>query len=1254
MTKNRRKGVLWLTLAAAILAMCAVFFTACNSGEDPSQQGGEQEIAVESVTLDRQTLTLEAGGSATLVATVLPADASDRNVTWSSSAPSVVSVDGGTVHALARGTATITAASGNGKTATCTVTVNAETPPAVTQVEGATIEGLQIYMRVDENTDSVPLLDKVTVSAGTWKLYSDILGQHEIVTKIAAGASGVLEDGENVFYLILTGEYGATSVYTLTVYRAFTAYTVSYARGADEATGDIPAAAEYKPGAQVTLAAADTFARDGYAFVGWSDGENTYNAGEVYTMPEQDVTFTAQWEELTYELRYARGAYDATGSIPATAEYKAGEQVTLAAADTFTRDEYVFVGWNDGEDTYQAGEVYPMPARNVTLTAQWEEVTYTLSYARGADSATGEIPASSEHLESAVVTLLGADTFEREGYLFKGWSDGETIYEAGAVYIMPARDVTMTAQWESALPDGTELIASIPDSELTTQAVCAGNTATAHWFAEYMATGLRFTVYVADTTPYIEEGSILLSDYVDITISKVQSVFGYSDGTIALTIDAEGNFVIRNLGTDQYVDDTGVTVMANYFTLEDKRVDGYKIVATVPYELTEVTAARKNAALCFGFANAVTDGGCEKVFDGTYGTRYDNVITYMALTEDNAFAENPYLAKGEFWGDGNENLIASSFWDLSGDDGTEDASVELMRDDNADNYLYIKNSNAKEFYAEVQLNVKGFGKDDLWPKFGMTVTTADGERGFFFYVDAIANYIGNAINTDSIDVGLATRSGAGAGKYIGYTTIGNLGGGATSADYQGDNYITLGIYRNGNFFRLYVQGRRCGEYTFDIAADDEVYVGLASFSLLLNAKGYSFETENLGDYEITQEDVDYLFLGDSYLNDGYWDSFWNTYRIRSAANLAMGATEIADWQRQIGTIKQRYNPQKIVFHIGVYDIDNGASAQTVAADLDALIAAYRQAFPDAQIYWITIADNMLFQSEWADYHTVNAHMKDKSAEGNFYVIDVASLITPDENGDTMHWFCMDRFHFDVDGYSVFGKTVNEALGIARTQTGSGLGNVTAQGAPASYYTAGWEYDGSVWHNAGDFAEKIGAEAQLFISDAYAADIYAEAKLSIASLYSTDYYSKAGILIASEQQSYFFFINLSTVNINLTGWDNNTGALTYRAAGEDWVWREADFFPGNGGYVGLGDEAYDYNDDPNAYKTLGVLKDGSDLYFFAGGKPVGGKIASKFAPEEKVTVSVFNFNVNMYAKDGYSTTDADLLAEKLALATGALS
>ena len=80
-------------------------------------------VAVTEVTLSQTNLTLDEGESATLTATVLPADATDKTVTWSSSNPSVVSVSGGVVTAVREGTATITASAG-GKTAQCTVTVN--------------------------------------------------------------------------------------------------------------------------------------------------------------------------------------------------------------------------------------------------------------------------------------------------------------------------------------------------------------------------------------------------------------------------------------------------------------------------------------------------------------------------------------------------------------------------------------------------------------------------------------------------------------------------------------------------------------------------------------------------------------------------------------------------------------------------------------------------------------------------------------------------------------------------------------------------------------------------------------------------------------------------------------------------------------------------------------------------------------------------------------------------------------------------
>lgn len=79
-------------------------------------------VAVTSITLDKTTLSLAVGESATLTATVKPDDATDKTVVWSSSDESVVKVDNGKVTALTTGQARITAAVGN-ITASCDVTV---------------------------------------------------------------------------------------------------------------------------------------------------------------------------------------------------------------------------------------------------------------------------------------------------------------------------------------------------------------------------------------------------------------------------------------------------------------------------------------------------------------------------------------------------------------------------------------------------------------------------------------------------------------------------------------------------------------------------------------------------------------------------------------------------------------------------------------------------------------------------------------------------------------------------------------------------------------------------------------------------------------------------------------------------------------------------------------------------------------------------------------------------------------------------
>ena len=84
-----------------------------------------EPVAVTGVALNKTSTTLKFGGSETLVATVSPDDAENKNVTWSSNNENVVTVDGNgvlTTVGVGNATITVTTVDGNHK-ATCDVTV---------------------------------------------------------------------------------------------------------------------------------------------------------------------------------------------------------------------------------------------------------------------------------------------------------------------------------------------------------------------------------------------------------------------------------------------------------------------------------------------------------------------------------------------------------------------------------------------------------------------------------------------------------------------------------------------------------------------------------------------------------------------------------------------------------------------------------------------------------------------------------------------------------------------------------------------------------------------------------------------------------------------------------------------------------------------------------------------------------------------------------------------------------------------------
>lgn len=88
-----------------------------------------ENVSVERVTLNHVRCTMEQNTIRTLIATITPSNATNKNLIWSSSNKNIVTVEAGLVTALREGTGVITVTTEDGShTATCTIEVIPKKP----------------------------------------------------------------------------------------------------------------------------------------------------------------------------------------------------------------------------------------------------------------------------------------------------------------------------------------------------------------------------------------------------------------------------------------------------------------------------------------------------------------------------------------------------------------------------------------------------------------------------------------------------------------------------------------------------------------------------------------------------------------------------------------------------------------------------------------------------------------------------------------------------------------------------------------------------------------------------------------------------------------------------------------------------------------------------------------------------------------------------------------------------------------------
>lgn len=177
----------------------------------------------------------------------------------------------------------------------------------------------------------------------------------------------------------------------------------------------------YAAGDMVTVANEQP-QKAGYEFAGWkkSTDESTVRPGDIFSMPEADVTLTAQWTPIKYTVEYDL----ANGTLQDSTE-KTSYSDLLYGDNTPTiknpvRWGYTFRDWDPVVSETVTG--------NATYVAQWEPVQYTFTIVAKSDSLTydgkyhgaaglqGVEPIPGRNGEQGVMVQVGEETFYITGY----------------------------------------------------------------------------------------------------------------------------------------------------------------------------------------------------------------------------------------------------------------------------------------------------------------------------------------------------------------------------------------------------------------------------------------------------------------------------------------------------------------------------------------------------------------------------------------------------------------------------------------------------------------------------------------------------------------------------------------------------------------------------------------------------------------------------------------------------------------------
>lgn len=382
-----------------------------------------------------------------------------------------------------------------------------------------------------------------------------------------------------------------------------------------------------------------TAEREHYKFIHWfNNSGNSINEDTPITTTsfpyididgkdDQTITFKAKWEALPYTIHFDT---DGAGTID-DCSYTVEEYPE--SLPTPVRNGYIFIGWYNGNTPITSPFTF---AGNITLKARWSEYKYMLSYITNTETA----PANQVYSQATSGNIKIPTTWERKGYIFKGWYDnpefaGDPVTSApcpqdGKNAVV---ELSLYAKWEAipykleydldggsfeTEPDKTYTIDNtpykLPNPQNTNQnstfkgwydnpefsgnpitLIEKGDTGDKHYYAKWLVTYHAKCYWDSDTHPDLEEKDISFTKEDEVVLPVWDIVDGYE---VKGWFEKESNETITVIkkGTERDMDLYAKWVLAEYDityepyhgTLPDNIVKKYTVISDdieLPYPI---------------------------------------------------------------------------------------------------------------------------------------------------------------------------------------------------------------------------------------------------------------------------------------------------------------------------------------------------------------------------------------------------------------------------------------------------------------------------------------------------------------------------------------------------------------------------------------------------------------------------------------------------------------------------------------------